>query len=193
MILVFLVLIFIVCNAFCIITSSYISPLIKISQIQGKGIGIIANEFIQAGTLLIEERPLFTLKTLQIRMTEDMEIERVDKKVQGLNDEERESYYSLHAYNKRKSSLNAYSRALDIFRTNAYPTGTNDTAGIFLLSLVSTVNAIQMSIIIIIKIEALRLYMLFVILNQKRITKLLYWAIFTTTRAAILSTGEFWI
>jgi hypothetical protein len=122
------ILIIVVCFYVDFISSTYISPLIKVSAIDGKGIGIIATNNIKVGTLLVEEKPLFILKTLQIRMTEDMEIERVEKKVQGLNDEEIESFYNLHAYSKR--SLNAYSRALDIFRTNAYPTDT-DTAGIF--------------------------------------------------------------
>jgi len=107
----------------------YVSPLLKLSPIDNKGLSLIATDYIMKGTLLIEEEPLFQLKTFNIRMTEDMEIDRITKKVECLSSKEYDEFYSLHAYSK-STSINEYTRALFIFRTNAYPT-TENTAGIF--------------------------------------------------------------
>ena len=108
---------------------SYVSPLLKLSPIATKGLSLIATDDIKKGTLLIEEEALFQLKTFNIRMTEDMEIDRITKKVECLSSKEYDDFYSLHAYSK-STSINEYTRALFIFRTNAYPTTIN-TAGIF--------------------------------------------------------------
>jgi hypothetical protein len=108
---------------------SYVSPLLKLSPIANKGFSLIATDHIMKGTLLIEEEALFQLKTFNIRMTEDMEIDRITKKVECLSSKEYNDFYSLHAYSK-STSINEYTRALFIFRTNAYPTNEN-TAGIF--------------------------------------------------------------
>lgn len=104
---------------------SYVSSLIKITPIEGKGYGLISIAPISKGTLLIEEECLFQLKTLQIRMTEESEIERVDKQVNSLNGIEKQQFLSLHGYTK-----SIHKKNIDIFRTNAYPT-TKQTAGIF--------------------------------------------------------------
>lgn len=114
----------------------YVSSLLKIVPIEGKGVAIIANDNIKSGTLLIEEEPIITMQTMQLSMTEDIEISRIEKKVKALSDNENEDYFSLHAYSK-SSLLCQYTKVLDIFRTNAYPTITNN-AGIF--PIISRIN-----------------------------------------------------
>lgn len=81
---------------------SYVSPLLKLSPIATKGLSLIATDHIKKGTLLIEEEALFQLKTFNIRMTEDVEIDRITKKIECLSSKENDGTTRVFKINTNK-------------------------------------------------------------------------------------------
>ncbi|KAI0994927.1 hypothetical protein K3495_g13254 [Podosphaera aphanis] len=97
----------------------------KVQETPGKGFGLIAQQCILPGTLILSEAPLITtacITTLSPTITEF----ELGKAIDALPAEKREAYFSLH--NKHADTDPKHPLA-GIVRSNVYPLGVNSNVG----------------------------------------------------------------
>jgi len=127
---------------------AYVSPKITLTQVHGKGMGLVAKHDVAEGELLIDEEPLFELSTQQtwFQPTEEHTRSRVQKQVDLLSAGQKQEFFSLHAFIRQKFQKTP--NALDVFRTNAYPVAAveeEEAAIASAAALTSTVNAVTVT------------------------------------------------
>ena len=103
-----------------ILKCSNSNNLFALSSIPMKGLGLIALKDILQGQLLLEESPVLALKQTRMGFSEDYQYERIRKELSKLSITQENSFFSLHSRNSNHLPYNEV-RALDIFRSNAYP------------------------------------------------------------------------
>ena len=117
------------CLVIVLVEGAYLNALLHLQEVPGKGLGFYAAERIQVGELLIREAPLLSLtpSSSWFKPTESYQYKRLEQQLNKLSKEEKDLYFNLFCQNTRETSNEAM-KALDIFRSNAYPTRNEFTA-----------------------------------------------------------------
>lgn len=92
----------------------------KITDIPGKGKGVVATRSIKPGELILSEPPLFTTETLQNPATFEQDLGKI---VKGLPKDGQRAFLSLHNNNPGPQPFS------NIVRSNGYPLGPNSDVG----------------------------------------------------------------
>lgn len=92
----------------------------KITDIPGKGKGVIATRSIKPGALILSEPPLFTTESLQNPATFEQDLGKI---VKGLSKDGQRAFLSLHNNNPGPQPFS------NIVRSNGYPLGPNSDVG----------------------------------------------------------------
>ncbi|KUJ19090.1 SET domain-containing protein [Mollisia scopiformis] len=97
----------------------------KIQEVPGKGLGVVANQDIAAGTCIISEAPLITTEGISMANT-DIAEQQLLNALKKLSKADQERFRSLHNYYTASDPTHPLS---GICKSNGYPLGTNTEVG----------------------------------------------------------------